>query len=58
VEPYTRDDFHEDLRRVTGGRSDPLLASIVIDNSYDTVRWMHDHAGIPMEPRSLSAAFV
>jgi len=50
IEPYTRDDFHEDLMRVTGGRSDPELASILIDNSYDTVRWMHDHARIPMEP--------
>jgi tricarballylate dehydrogenase len=50
VEPYARRDFHEDLMRVTGGRSDPTLASIVIDNSYDTVRWMHDFAGIPMEP--------
>jgi tricarballylate dehydrogenase len=50
VEPYTRADFHEDLARVTGGRSDPELAAILIDNSYDTVRWMHDHASIPMEP--------
>ena len=50
VEPYTRSDFREDLMRVTGGRSDPMLSSILIDNSYDTVRWMHDYAGIPMEP--------
>lgn len=50
VEPYTRSNFHEDLQRVTGGRSDPVLASILIDNSYDTVRWMHEHAAIPMEP--------
>ncbi len=50
VEPYTRSDFREDLMRVTGGRSDPALASILIDNSYETVRWMHDFAGIPMEP--------
>ncbi len=50
VEPYTRNDFHEDLQRVTGGRSDPGLASILIDNSYDTVRWMHEYAAIPMEP--------
>ena len=50
IEPYTRDDFHEDLMRVTGGRSDAELAGILIDNSYDTVRWMHDHAGIAMEP--------
>jgi tricarballylate dehydrogenase len=50
VEPYTEDDFRSDLMRVTGGRSDPELAGILIGNSYDTVRWMHDHAGIPMEP--------
>jgi tricarballylate dehydrogenase len=50
VEPYTRGDFHDDLQRVTGGRSDAELASILIDNSYDTVRWMREHAGIPMEP--------
>jgi len=50
VEPYTRGDFREDLMRVTGGRSDPELAEILIDNSYDTVRWMHEHANIPMEP--------
>ena len=50
VEPYTRDDFRDDLMRVTGGRSDPELSSVLIENSYDTVRWMHDHARIPMEP--------
>ncbi len=50
VEPYTGNDFREDLMRVTGGRSDATLASILIDNSYDTVRWMHDYARIPMEP--------
>ena len=50
IEPYTREDFLDDLMRVTGGRSDPELASILIDNSYETVLWMHEHAGIPMEP--------
>ena len=50
VEPYTSEDFREDLMRVTGGRSDPALSTVLIDNSYDTVRWMHEHAGIPMEP--------
>lgn len=50
IEPYTRDDFRDDLMRVTGGRSDAELASILIDRSYETVRWMHDHAGIRMEP--------
>lgn len=59
VEPYSQEDFMADLMRVTGNRSDPLLARILIENSYDTVRWMHEYAGIPMEPAvSLSAIRV
>ena len=50
VEPYTKDDFWGDLLRVTAGKTDRELAGIVIDNSYDTIRWMHEYAGIPMEP--------
>lgn len=49
VEPYTEDDFHADLMRVTAGRSDPMLARILIGNSFDTIRWMHETGGIPME---------
>ena len=40
VDPYTRADFLTDLERVTGGRTDPLLSQILVDRSYDTVRWM------------------
>ena len=29
--------------------TDPTLARILIGNSYDTVRWMHETGGIPME---------
>ncbi len=50
IEPYSAEDFWNDLRRVTGGRTDEALARILIENSYPTIRWMHDHAGIPMEP--------
>ena len=49
MEPYTEEDFLADLRRVTAGRTDPTLAGILVGNSYDTVRWMHDTAGVPME---------
>ena len=49
VEPYTEEDFLADLRRVTAGRTDPTLAGILVGNSYDTVLWMHDIAGVPME---------
>ena len=49
VEPYTEEDFLSDLRRVTADRADPMLARILIGNSYETIRWMHATAGIPME---------
>ena len=49
VEPYTQEDFLSDLRRVTADRADPTLARILIGNSYDTIRWMHETGGIPME---------
>lgn len=50
VQPYTAEDFRGDLARVTGGRSDPELSEILIANSYDTILWLKQHAGIPMEP--------
>lgn len=48
VEPYTRADFLKDLERVTGGRADPALSEILVDRSYDTVRWMAE-LGVPWE---------
>ncbi len=42
VEPYTKSDFWDDLKRVTAGKTDPDLARVLIDNSYATIRWMHD----------------
>jgi tricarballylate dehydrogenase len=48
VEPYTRADFLRDLERVTGGRTDPALSTVLVDRSYDTVRWMAD-LGVPWE---------
>ncbi|MFN7087018.1 MAG: FAD-dependent tricarballylate dehydrogenase TcuA [Burkholderiales bacterium] len=42
VQPYPAAAFREDLMRVTQGRSDPELSAILIENSYDTVRWMQD----------------
>jgi tricarballylate dehydrogenase len=57
VEPYTADDFWADFLRVTGGRTDQDLAGMLIANSYETICWMHEHAGIPMEP-ALSLAGI
>jgi tricarballylate dehydrogenase len=45
VQPYPVDVFRGDLMRVTQGRSDPELASILIENSYDTMCWLQDVGG-------------
>jgi tricarballylate dehydrogenase len=42
VDPYPAEAFERDLQRVTGGRTDPLLSRVLIERSYDTVRWMAD----------------
>ncbi|KAI0010739.1 FAD/NAD(P)-binding domain-containing protein [Xylariaceae sp. FL0662B] len=40
---YTKEDFHADIRRVTKGRADPVLASLLVDNSRAAIQWMTDH---------------
>ncbi|MCP5150933.1 MAG: FAD-dependent tricarballylate dehydrogenase TcuA [Chromatiales bacterium] len=50
IEPYRAQDFWDDLLRVTAGRTDRELATVLIDRSYETIRWMREHAGVPMEP--------
>lgn len=42
VPRYPREAFREDLLRVTEGKSDPELADLLIDASYDTTCWMQD----------------
>ena len=37
---YTREDFYDDMARVTQYRSDPELTEILIENSYPTIVWM------------------
>ena len=48
VQPYPRDLFWADLRRVTEDRTDVEISEILISRSYDTVRWMAQQ-GIVME---------
>ena len=38
---YTRDQFFDDMGRITQYRSDPELTEILIDNSLSTLQWMH-----------------
>ncbi|MBT5264653.1 MAG: FAD-dependent tricarballylate dehydrogenase TcuA [Rhodospirillaceae bacterium] len=59
VLPYTKEDFWGDLLRVTHGKTDRDLATILIDNSFDTIKWVHEFGGVKMEPAtSLSAIRV
>lgn len=50
ITPYTKERFWGDLDRVTQGRTDRELAAVLIDNSYDTVKWACEVAEIPCEP--------
>ena len=50
VPAYTRQDMRDDLMRVTRGKTDPELSRILIDRSFDTIRWVHETGGIAMEP--------
>lgn len=50
VSPYTKEDYHGDLMRVTSGRTDPMLSKTLVDNSKDTVYWMNKTGRIKMEP--------
>ena len=56
IAPYTKQDFHGDLVRVTNGRTDPSLSKLLVENSQNTVKWMKETGRIKMEPAiSLSA---
>jgi tricarballylate dehydrogenase len=38
--PYRADDFHADLRRLTGGRADPELAGVLVAESRPALSWL------------------
>jgi tricarballylate dehydrogenase len=40
VEPYSSDRYRDDLERLSNGRNDPELTRVLVDSSYDTVRWL------------------
>jgi len=39
---YTRDSFHADMKRITGGANDPDLTETLITDSLTTVQWLHE----------------
>ncbi|KAF2471294.1 fumarate reductase flavo protein subunit [Lindgomyces ingoldianus] len=40
LKPYTNEDFSGDLQRVTAGRSDKELGKILVEESYETIKWL------------------
>lgn len=40
---YTREAFFDDMARVTEWRADPDLVEVMIDNSFDTYRWLGEN---------------
>jgi tricarballylate dehydrogenase len=50
VPPYPRDEYAADLARVTGGRNDPALTAVLVDEAASTARWLH---GLGMRYRLL-----
>jgi len=40
VEPYSADTYINDIMRLSEGKADPALTRVLVDNSYQTVRWM------------------
>jgi tricarballylate dehydrogenase len=50
VDPYTADNFYDDLMRVTEDCADPDMAMLLVRESQATVRWMGDRGirWIPM----------
>jgi tricarballylate dehydrogenase len=42
LQPYTPEDFVADMERVTEGRCDKELTSVLVDDSASTMRWLHE----------------
>lgn len=43
VEPYTSDDFFEDVVKLGDYENDPDLVGILVDNAWATIMWLRDH---------------
>src|SRR3954467_7713372 len=53
IPAYTRQNFIDDLSRVTQGRIDPVLADCLVDQSNTAVHWMKD-IGVTWEPEKVT----
>jgi len=46
---YTREEYFEDMFRTTQYRSDPMLTELLVENSRDTMTWLHGN-GVKFMP--------
>jgi tricarballylate dehydrogenase len=53
IPAYTRQNFLDDLNRVTQGRIDPVLAECLVDQSNAAVHWMKN-IGVKWEPEKVT----
>lgn len=53
---YTKDDFYNDVMRVTEGKSDPDFLELVVEEAMPTLEWMTEQ-GIGWEPRVGATTF-
>ncbi len=53
---YSRDQYFDDMARVTNYRADPDLVGLLVDNSFDTLRWMAGK-GVRFQPSYGRQAF-
>ena len=53
---YTRDQFFDDMARVTQYRTDPDLTEVLIDKSHETLAWMHSK-GVRFTPATGRQAY-
>ena len=40
VQPYSAEAYTQDIMRMSEGKADPTLTSVLVHNSYQTLRWM------------------
>ncbi|KAK1230666.1 hypothetical protein PQX77_006250 [Marasmius sp. AFHP31] len=47
MEPYTAEQFRDDIMRLGNGRSDTALVNAVVEGSRDAIGWLSDHVDVP-----------
>ncbi|KAL4945555.1 hypothetical protein BDV06DRAFT_219243 [Aspergillus oleicola] len=46
MEPYTADQYRGDIERTSKGHCDGAQVSVMLENAFETVKWMKDELGV------------